>query len=50
MRYYYAQINEGGICTGVTDTHAAISAPQMIPVDSPDPSYIGKRWTGSAWV
>lgn len=50
MRYFYAQVDEGGVCNGVLDTHAPINAPHMISIPTPDPSYIGKRWTGSAWV
>jgi hypothetical protein len=50
MRYYYAQINGGSVCTGVLDTFAPIVAANMIAITSLDPSLIGKRWTGSAWV
>lgn len=50
MRYYYAQIDEAGVCTGVLDTHAPISAAHMIPIATPDSSFIGKRWTGAEWV
>ena len=50
MRYFYAQIDGAGYCTGVIDTHAVIDAPHMIPIESADASYIGKRWTGAEWV
>lgn len=50
MRYYYAQVNEAGICTGVTDAHVPIIAPHMIQVDSADPAYIGRTWADGAWL
>lgn len=50
MRYYYAQIDNGGVCTGVIDTHAEIVAPHMIPIPSADPAYIGQTWTGEEWA
>ncbi len=50
MRYYYAQINESGVCTGVLDTHAEIVSDLMIPIASCDASYIGRIYSGGAWV
>ncbi len=50
MRHCYAQINELGLCTGVIDTHAPIDAPDMIPILTADPVYIGQTWTGEEWA
>lgn len=50
MRYYYAQIDGSGVCTGVIDTHAQIIADHMIPIPSCDSSYIGRTYSGGAWL
>lgn len=49
MRYYYAQINNAGVCTGVIDTHAEINAPNMIQIPSPDKEYIGRTHANGEW-
>lgn len=50
MRYYYAQIDGSGICTGVIDTHAEILSPNMISIPSPDASYIGRTYADGEWT
>lgn len=50
MRYLYAQIDGSNVCTALLDTHAAIDAPNMIPVLALDESLLGKTWTGMEWV
>lgn len=50
MRHCYAQIDGAGICTSVIDTHAPIDAPDMIPILTADPDYIGQTWTGEEWA
>ena len=48
-RYYYAQINDSGICTGVVDTDREIPQPYMIPIESADKSYMGRTYADGEW-
>lgn len=50
MRYYYAQINQAGICIALSDLSGEVVNANMIPLPAYDSSVIGKRWTGAAWV
>lgn len=47
--YYYAQINNLGICFSVLETFAEIIDNDMIPIPAYDESYLGKQWTGTSW-
>lgn len=47
---FYAELNEAGICFAVTQPGELLVGPQFVPVASLDPTLIGKRWTGTAWV
>lgn len=47
---FYAQLDGSGICVAVTQPAQPLVGAQFIPVASLDPTLIGKRWTGSAWV
>lgn len=47
---HYAQIDpETMICVAVSSLSAEVLADNLIRLDSPDTSLIGKRWTGTAW-
>jgi hypothetical protein len=45
----YAQINEDGICIGVSDLSGEVNAAHMIPI-GPDGNPIGHTWTGGEWI
>ena len=46
---YYAQINESGICTAVTETHSELpAAPNTINVDGLRNEYLGKLYDAEA--
>lgn len=49
MRYYYAQIDDWGVCAGVIETHAEMHLPHMVPIESADPAYIGRTYTNGEW-
>jgi hypothetical protein len=41
---YYAQIDSSGVVSAVTETHSAIDADHMVPVDDLDPSLLGRTY------
>lgn len=49
MRYYYAEIDSSGSCTGVLDTHEAIVSTTMIQLASFDASMVGQYWNGASF-
>ncbi|MBE0584133.1 MAG: hypothetical protein IH612_10300 [Desulfofustis sp.] len=46
----YAQINEEGICIGVSSLSGPVDKENLIPIDSQDVTLIGKRWDGAGWI
>lgn len=48
--HYYAQINDDGICDGVSQLSGIVDKPNMIELESYDMSVMGKLWTGSEWI
>ena len=48
--HYYAQIDDDGICYGVSQLSGIVDMPNMIELESYDMSVMGKMWTGSEWV
>ena len=48
--YYYAQIDDDGICCGVSQLSGIVEHDNMIPLESYDMSLMGKLWTGTEWV
>lgn len=48
--HYYAQIDDDGICYGVSQLSGIVDKPNMIELESYDMSVMGKLWTGSEWV
>lgn len=48
--YYYAQINDDGICCGVSQLCGIVDRDDMIQIESYDMSLMGKLWTGSEWI
>lgn len=49
MRYYYAELNESGVCVAVVDTHEPIDSPQMVAIESPDESYLFRTYADGAF-
>lgn len=48
--YLYANIHpETKICCAISNTTGPIEAENVILLDPPDPSVMGKRWTGTNW-
>lgn len=48
--YYYAQIDDNGICCGVSQLSGIVEHDNMIQLESYDMSLMGKLWTGTEWV
>lgn len=48
--YYYAQIDDDGICMGVSQLSGVVDKPNMIELESYDTSLMGKIWTGTEWI
>ncbi len=48
--HFYAQIDDDGVCYAVTQTAGPISAPDMVPIPDFDLTYIGRTYSGGAWV
>ena len=48
--FYYAQIDDDGICCGVSQLSGEVDYDNMIQLESYDMSLMGKLWTGTEWV
>ena len=48
--YYYAQIDDDGICCGVSQLSGEVEYDNMIQLESYDMSLMGKLWTGTEWI
>lgn len=48
--YYYAQIDDDGICCGVSQLSGIVEHDNMIQLESYDMSLMGKLWTGTEWI
>ena len=48
--YYYAQIDDDGICCGVSQLSGIVEHDNMIQLESYAMSLMGKLWTGTEWV
>lgn len=48
--HYYAQIDDDGICMGVSQLSGVVDKPNMIELESYDTSLMGKMWTGTEWI
>ena len=48
--YYYAQIDDDGICCGVSQLSGEVDYDNMIRLESYDMSLMGKLWTGTEWI
>lgn len=50
QHYYYAQIDDDGVCTGLSDLAGEVDAPNMIQLDSYDMNVMGKKYEAGTWV
>lgn len=50
QRYYYAQLDETGICVGLSDLSGEVTADNMILLGSYDTSVLGKKYENGVWV
>lgn len=48
--HYYAQIDDDGICMGVSQLSGVVDKSNMIELESYDTSLLGKLWTGAEWM
>ncbi len=46
----YAVLNNSNIVKGVSDLADEVNDPKMIEIQNFDPSLVGKKWDGSAFV
>lgn len=47
--HYYAQINENGICVGVSSLSGEVQAENMIKIDSYSEDYLYRKYENGAW-
>lgn len=45
----YAQIDQSGICIGISNLSGEVDSPSLIQV-GPSEEPLGTKWTGSDWV
>ena len=50
QHYYYAQLNETGLCVGLSDLSGEITADNMILLESYDLTILGKKYENGVWV
>jgi len=50
MSFYYAQINEAGICFAVSELAGEVIADNMVQLESYDTSLLGKRYVNGTWL
>lgn len=48
-RYFYAEINEEGICCNVSDLSGEVESPTMIPLETYDETLLGKKYAEGVW-
>ncbi|AOV01898.1 hypothetical protein N5K37_15275 [Delftia tsuruhatensis] len=49
MPHHYAQLTPAGVAFAITETHAELNAPDLLPLPRYDTSVLGRRWTGTHW-
>lgn len=47
--FYYAQLNEGNLCVGVSALNGALTQKDMVALESYDISLLGKRYVKGIW-
>ncbi|WP_448677641.1 hypothetical protein [Delftia acidovorans] len=49
MPHHYAQLTPACVAFAITETHAELDAPDLLPLPRYDTSVLGRRWTGTHW-
>ena len=49
MPHHYAQLTPAGVAFAITETHAELNAPDLLPLPRYETSVLGRRWTGTHW-
>src|SRR5260370_20931158 len=49
MPHHYVQLTPAGVAFAITETHAELDAPDLLPLPRYDTSVLGRRWTGTHW-
>ena len=49
MTYYYAVL-VGGVCCAIQQTAAPLTGSQYVEISGLDPAYLGRTYSGGAWV
>lgn len=47
--YFYAQLNENSICTGISSLSESVSAVNMIMIESADDDYLWRKYENGEW-
>lgn len=47
--FYYAQINESGICIGISSLNQEINNPEMIMIESYNVDYLWRKYENEQW-
>ena len=50
QHYYYAQLDETGLCVGLSDLSGEVTAGNMVSIESYDLSVLGKKLENGTWV
>ena len=50
QHYYYAQLDETGLCVGLSDLSGEVTADNMILLESYDFTILGKKYENGVWV
>lgn len=50
QHYYYAQLDETGICVGLSDLSGEVTADNIILLESYNTSVLGKKYENGVWV
>ena len=46
---FYAQLNENGVCVGITETKSVINNSSMIKIDTFDTDKLNRKYEGGTW-
>ena len=49
MEFYYAELNEQKICTGIKQVASEMTEINIVPIDTYDISLLGQRYNNGTW-
>lgn len=47
--YYFAQVDERGLCFSVAQLAGVVDSADLIPIDVYDEAFLGRVWDGNEW-